>query len=37
MSNYVGEPWGRWVQLLGAFAVLYVTLGVMAFPWAIED
>jgi heme exporter protein B len=29
--------WWRWVQLLGAFAVMYTTLGVLVFELAIEE
>jgi heme exporter protein B len=31
------DAWWRWVQLLGAFAVLYTTLGVMVFELVIEE
>lgn len=33
----VGEPWWRWCQLLGAFAVIFTTAGTLLFQYAIED
>lgn len=33
----VGEQWWRWVQMLGAFVVLFITLGLLVFEFAIED
>jgi heme exporter protein B len=31
------ERWWRWVELLAAFAVLFMTLGMLVFEFAIED
>ena len=33
----LGAEWWRWVQLLGAFAVIFITAGVVLFDFAIED
>jgi len=33
----VNEQWWRWLQLLAAFAVLFTTLGMLIFRFAIED
>jgi heme exporter protein B len=33
----LGAPWWRWVQLLGAFAVIFVTAGIVLFDFVIED
>lgn len=33
----VGEQWWRWVQMLVAFIVLFTTLGLLVFEFAIED
>lgn len=32
-----GAEWWRWVQLLGAFAVIFVTAGVLLFDFLVED
>ena len=32
-----GAPWWRWIQLLGAFAVVFVTLGTLLFDFAVEE
>lgn len=31
------DQWWRWMQLLGAFAVLHTTLGALVFEFVIED
>ena len=36
-ENHVDEVWWRWVQLLGAFAIVYVTAGTVLFEHAIEE
>lgn len=33
----LGTEWWRWVQLLGAFAVLFITAGIILFDFVIED
>ena len=33
----MGAEWWRWVQLLGAFAVIYVTAGLVLFEFVIEE
>lgn len=33
----LSDAWWRWVQLLGAFAVLYLTLGLLAFETIVEE
>jgi ABC-type transport system involved in cytochrome c biogenesis permease component len=33
----VGEQWWRWVQMLAAFVVLFMTMGLLVFEFAIED
>jgi heme exporter protein B len=33
----IGLQWWRWVQLLGAFAIVYITAGLVLFEFAIED
>lgn len=33
----IDETWWRWVQLLGAFGVIFVTAGAVLFEHAIED
>jgi len=32
-----GPAWWRWIQLLGAFAVVFVTAGTILFDFAIEE
>lgn len=32
-----GAEWWSWVQLLGAFAVLFTAIGWFAFPFAVEE
>ena len=32
-----GTPWWRWVQLLGAFAIVFTTAATMLFDFVIED
>jgi heme exporter protein B len=33
----LGERWDCWIQLLAAFAVLFTILGILVFPFALED
>ena len=33
----LGAEWWRWIQLLGAFAVIFVTAGVVLFDFVVED
>jgi heme exporter protein B len=35
--DQIHEPWWRWIQLLGAFAVIYTVAGTLLFEYAIED
>jgi heme exporter protein B len=37
MANDVGETFWRWVQLLAAFAVIFITLAVLIFEFVMED
>jgi hypothetical protein len=32
-----GPNWWRWMQLLAAFAIVFVTAGTVLFEYAIED
>lgn len=36
-EGQIDESWWRWVQLLGAFAVVFVTAGTILFEYAIEE
>ena len=36
-ENHIDEIWWRWVQLLAAFAIVYVTAGTVLFEHAIEE
>lgn len=36
-AGQLDEPWWRWVQLLGAFAIVFFTAGTVLFEYAIED
>lgn len=33
----IGDEWWRWTQLLGGFAVIYLTAGTILFDFVIED
>ena len=33
----LGAEWWRWVQLMGAFAVVFITAGTLLFDYVIED
>jgi len=33
----MGEPWWRWLQLLGAFSVVFLTAGSLLFEYVIEE
>jgi heme exporter protein B len=37
MIGSAGDEWWSWLQLLGAFSVLYTALGFVLFPFAIEE
>jgi len=37
VQGQTGESWWRWIQLLGAFAVIFTTAGTLLFEYAIED
>ena len=36
-EDQIGDAWWRWVQLLGAFAIVFLTAGTVLFEYAIED
>ena len=36
-ENNIDQVWWRWVQMLGVFAVIFVTAGTLLFEFAIED
>jgi heme exporter protein B len=33
----LGEQWWRWVQFLGAFAIIFTTLGIVLFGFLVEE
>jgi heme exporter protein B len=37
MEGAPGAEWWRWIQLLAACAVVFITAGVMLFDFAVED
>lgn len=37
VQGQAGDPWWRWIQLLGCFAVIFATAGTLLFEFAIED
>jgi heme exporter protein B len=37
VAGQFDAQWWRWVQLLGAFAVVFLTAGIVLFEYAIED
>ncbi len=37
VENRIDAPWWRWIQLLGAFSIVFVTAGALLFEYAIED
>lgn len=37
LESRLDEVWWRWLQLLGAFAVIFVAAGVLLFEYVIED
>ncbi len=37
VENRIDEAWWRWLQLQGAFSVVFVTAGALLFEYAIED
>ena len=37
IAGDLGAEWWRWVQLLGAFAVIFVTAGTLLFDFVIEE
>jgi heme exporter protein B len=36
-ENDLGDEWWRWVQFLGAFAIVFTTLGVVLFEFLVEE
>jgi heme exporter protein B len=32
-----GPNWWRWVQLLAAFAIVFITAGIVLFEYAVEE
>jgi ABC-type transport system involved in cytochrome c biogenesis permease component len=32
-----GVQWWRWIQLLGAFAIIFITAGTLLFDFLVED
>lgn len=37
VQGQIDEVWWRWIQLLGAFDIIFVTAGLLLFEYAIED
>jgi heme exporter protein B len=37
VENRIDDQWWRWLQLLGAFAIVFVTAGTLLFEYAIEE
>ena len=37
VEGSVGDVWWRWIQFLAAFAVVFITAGILIFEYAIED
>ncbi|MAD80110.1 MAG: hypothetical protein CMJ50_04600 [Planctomycetaceae bacterium] len=37
VQGQIDETWWRWIQLLGAFDIIFVTAGLLLFEYAIED
>ena len=37
VQGQIDDSWWRWIQLLGAFAVIFTTAGTLLFEYAIED
>jgi heme exporter protein B len=37
VENDLGAAWWRWVQLLAAFAVIFITVGIVLFDVVVED
>ncbi len=33
----LGDEWWRWVQFLGAFAIVFTTLGIVLFGFLVEE
>lgn len=36
-ENDFGAPWWRWIQLLAAFAVIFITAGTVLFDFVVEE
>ncbi len=36
-ENDLGAQWWRWVQLLGAFAIVFITAGTVLFEFVVEE
>jgi heme exporter protein B len=37
IENRADETWWRWVQLLGAFGIVFATAGTLLFEYAVEE
>jgi len=37
VAQQIDEAWWRWLQLLGVFAIVFITAGTLLFEYAIED
>jgi ABC-type transport system involved in cytochrome c biogenesis permease component len=37
VESRIDDQWWRWIQLLGAFSIVFVTAGALLFEYAIED
>jgi len=37
VENQINDAWWRWIQLLGALAVVFITAGTILYEYAIED
>ena len=37
VMGQIDEPWWRWIQFLGAFAVIFTVAGTLLFEYEIED
>jgi heme exporter protein B len=37
VAGDLGAPWWRWVQMLAAFAAIYITAGTVLFNYVVED
>jgi heme exporter protein B len=37
VEHDVGSDWWRWVQLIAAFAIVFVAAGIALFEYAVEE